>query len=390
MNFMVANVLIALVTALACALPGVFLVLRRLSLVAEGISHAVLPGLVAAFAVSAALDGAGMLPPALAPLLIILAPALIGVLLVFGVETLNKTGLLTSDASLGILFPALFSIGVILVSRRYSGIPLSEGSILMGDITFSALQQLQVGSLVLGPRALYRMGAILLLNALFILLFYKELKITTFDPLLATSLGIRPGKLHYAFTALVAITIVGAFETVGAILVVALLTAPAAAAYLISKTLPRMIFFSCLIAATGALGGLWIAWVLDSTTSGTMAMVMGLIFLGILTIAPRRGLVGRWLLVRRQRLRFAEQVLVAHLIHHARGERAAPACSTTGIGIHLQWSRAFANRVVARALLQGTITLDQGNLLPTEKGRTFHRSFSYQDSGRPSGRNSLP
>ncbi|WP_018527414.1 metal ABC transporter permease [Alkalispirochaeta alkalica] len=390
MNFIVSTVLIALVTALACSLPGVFLVLRRLSLVAEGISHAVLPGLVAAFALSAALGGAGILPPALAPVLVILAPALIGLLLVFGVETLNRTGLLTSDASLGILFPALFSIGVILVSRRYAGVPLSEGSILMGDITFAALQQLRVGDLLLGPRALYRMGTILLLNVLFVLFFYKELKITTFDPLLAISLGISPAKIHYAFTALVAITIVGAFETVGAILVVALLTAPAAAAYLVSKTLPRMIFFSCLIAAAGALGGLWLAWLLDSTTSGTMAMVMGLIFLGTLATAPRRGLIGRWRLVRRQRLRFAEQVLVAHLIHHAQGERAAPACSEGGICLHLQWSRPFADRVVARALLQGTVRLDQGKLLPTERGRTFHRSFSYHDSPRSPGGEALP
>ncbi len=268
MSFVVGVAALALVTALACALPGVFLLLRRDAMTVEAVSHAVLPGIVVGLIVAGSLDS---------PILI-LAAALTGLLVVLGAEYLQGTGLLEGDAPLGLVFPALFSIGIILVSQRFSNVHLDEHVVLVGDLNLAAFIHLEIAGASFGPRYLYVMLAVLLLNVAFIARFYKELKITTFDPTLAELLGFRVRRLHYAFMFLVSVTITAAFYAAGSILTVALMIVPAATAHLVTKRLSHMLAWTVVIAAIGALAGFGVAYALDAATSGAMALMLGLVF----------------------------------------------------------------------------------------------------------------
>jgi manganese/zinc/iron transport system permease protein len=270
-SFVAGVVALALVTALACALPGVFLLLRRDAMTVEAVSHAVLPGIVVGLLVAGSLDS---------PILI-LAAALTGLLVVLGAEYLQGTGLLEGDAPLGLVFPALFSIGIILVSLRFSNVHLDEHVVLVGDLNLAAFIHLEIVGASFGPRYLYVMLAVLLLNVAFIARFYKELKITTFDPTLAELLGFRVRRLHYAFMFLVSVTITAAFYAAGSILTVALMIVPAATAHLVTKRLSHMLAWTVAIAAVGALAGFGVAYALDAATSGAMALMLGLVFCAV-------------------------------------------------------------------------------------------------------------
>ncbi|MFW5942965.1 MAG: metal ABC transporter permease, partial [Chloroflexota bacterium] len=188
--------LIAVVAAVACALPGVFLVLRQMAMMSDAISHTVLLGIVIGFFLVGDINS---------PLLIVGA-ALMGVFTVSLVELLNRTRLVKEDAAIGLVFPALFSIAVILISRYAGDVHLDEDAVLLGELAFAPFERFELAGLDLGPVALYVMGAILLLNLLFITVFYKELKLATFDPGLAAALGFSPGLIHYGLMATVSVT----------------------------------------------------------------------------------------------------------------------------------------------------------------------------------------
>ena len=276
MSFLLGVALLAVVTALACAIPGVYLLLRHDAMMTEAVSHAVLPGIVVGLLIAGDLDS---------PLLI-LAAALTGLLVVIGTEYLHNTGLLEGDAPLGLIFPALFSIGIILVSQRFSNVHLDEHVVLAGDLNLAAFIHLELAGLSLGPRYLYVMLAILLVNLAFIWRFYKELELTTFDPTLAELLGFRVRPLHYAFMFLVSVTITAAFYAAGSILSVALMIVPAATARLVTKRLVHLLALTAVIAVLGAVAGFAAAYALDAATSGMMAFVFGAVF--VLVLAGER------------------------------------------------------------------------------------------------------
>lgn len=268
MSFLLGTVLLAVVSALACALPGVFVVLRKNSMLVDAISHAILPGIIFGYFFTQNFNS---------PILII-AAALAGLTVVLGSEWLSRTGLLTGDAPQGLIFPALFSAGVILVSLKFANIHLDTHMVLAGDLNIAAWDQLRIGGTAIGPTYLYVMLVVLLVNVLFLTLFYTPLKITTFDRQFASSLGIRSGLVNTAFMFLVSITVTAAFNAAGAILVIALVVVPAATAYLLSNRLSVMIALTAIIAVAGALAGFWLAYVLDAATSAGMAVFYGLVF----------------------------------------------------------------------------------------------------------------
>jgi len=278
MSFIVGTTLLAVVTALACALPGVFVVLRRTSMLVDGISHAVLPGIVVGYFFTRDLDS---------PLLI-LGAALAGLVVVLGSEFLQRTGLLTGDAPQGLIFPALFSVGVILVTLNFADVHLDTHAVLVGDLNLAAFSPLVVDGVSIGPSYLYVMLAVLALNVVFLAVGYRSLKITTFDPEFARALGIRSGLVNAAFTFVVSLTVTAAFNAAGAILVVALMIVPPATAYLLSTRLPTMIALTAGIAVAGALTGFRAAYVLDAATSAGMALFYGVVFVAVLLAARVR------------------------------------------------------------------------------------------------------
>ncbi|MGO2141165.1 MAG: metal ABC transporter permease [Leucobacter sp.] len=276
MSFVLGTMLLAVVTALACALPGVFVVLRRNSMLVDAISHSILPGIIFGYFFTHNFNSPFM----------IAAAALAGLAVVLGSEWLTRTGLLTGDAPQGLIFPALFSAGVILVTLEFANIHLDTHMVLAGDLNIAAWEPLIIAGTRVGPAYLYVMLGVLLINAIFLALFYSKLKVTTFDPQFATSLGIRSGLLNTAFMFLVSVTVTAAFNAAGAILVIALVVVPAATAYLLTSRLPVMIAFTALIAVAGALAGFWVAYALNAATSAGMSVFYGLVF-GAVLMATR-------------------------------------------------------------------------------------------------------
>lgn len=268
MSFLLGTILLAVVTAVACALPGVFVVLRRNSMLVDAISHAVLPGIVVGYFFTRSFDS---------PLLIIGA-ALAGLLVVLGSEWLTRTGLITGDAPQGLIFPALFSVGVILVTTNFANIHLDVHAVLVGDLNLAAFTPVMVNGIAIGPAYLYVMLGVLAVNIAFIACCYPRLKLTTFDPEFAAAIGVPRGRLSIAFMFLVSLTVTAAFNAAGAILVVALVVIPAATAYLLSTRLSAMLWLTVVFAGGGALAGFWIAYITNAATSAGMAVLYGLLF----------------------------------------------------------------------------------------------------------------
>ncbi len=354
---------IAVLVAVSCALPGTFLVLRRMAMMSDAISHSILLGIVLAFFATGDLTS---------PFLVAAAAAT-GVMTVSLVELLNRTGLVREDAAIGLTFPALFSAGVILVARYAGSIHLDTDSVLLGELAFAPFNRFVVLGYDIGPRALYMMAGIMSLNILFIALFFKELKIATFDPGLAAVLGFSPGLLHYATMALVSLTAVGSFDAVGSILVVALMIAPPATAYLLVDRLSLMLLLSALLGAAAAVSGYWVAHALDASIAGSMASVCGLLFGAAYLAAPRQGLIPAMLRRARQRLEFAQRMLLVHLYNHEGVPDAARENRVEHLHEHLRWDRAFAKRVVAAAAGRGLVDRRDSLLLLTDAGRKAAR-----------------
>ncbi|QGG48394.1 metal ABC transporter permease [Heliorestis convoluta] len=356
--------LIASVVAVACALVGVFLVLRNMAMMSDAISHSVLLGIVLAFFLTRDLSS-----PAL-----IIGAAMMGVITVVLVELLHQTRLVHEDAAIGIVFPLLFSIAVILISRHAANIHLDTDAVLLGELAFAPFDRFVYQGVDLGPKALYIMGAILLVNFFFISLFFKELKLVTFDPQLAAVLGISPIVVHYALMTLVSVTAVGAFDAVGSILVVALMIAPPATAYLLTDRLHVMIALSALVGILSAIGGFGMAYYLDASIAGSMATVAGIIFALAFLFAPERGVVAGTRRRMEQRWNFALVTLTIHLWHR---EKSAPvvgkAYAIQELRQHLRWSTAYFASVVERAIRRGLLTQRDDYVQLTEKGRRLAR-----------------
>lgn len=338
--------------AASCALVGSFLVLRKLALLGDAISHAVLPGIAIAF----------FLTGERAPLPMVLGAGALGVLTVFLVELFHRSRRLKEDASIGVVFPALFSIGVILISRYATQVDLDLDCVLYGEIAYTPWDVLFWGPRSFGPKALWVTGGVLVLNALFVGIFYKELKISTFDPELAASLGFSPTLLHYGLMSAVSVTVVGSFESVGAILVVAMLVVPPATAFLLTDRLSRMLFLAVVFGVTSAVAGYWLARWWDCSIAGAMATVAGGLFLLALGLSPRYGLLGRWVTHRRLRERLAGQLVLLHL------EEARPRLPAALLEQRFGWSPGRIERTLRRLVRAGWVTKDEGGLRLSEAG----------------------
>jgi manganese/zinc/iron transport system permease protein len=295
--------LVGSMVATSCALIGSFLVLRRMALLGDAISHSVLPGITIVFLITGSF----------ATLPMVIGAGVLGVLTVFLVETLSRSRRLSEDSSIGVVFPALFSIGVILISRYAGHVDLDLDCVLYGEIAYAPWDVLVVGGTELGPKALWLSGGVMLMNLVLVLGLLKELKLSTFDPGLSAALGFSPILLHYLLMSAVSVTVVGSFESVGAILVVAMLIVPPAAAYLLTDRLGLMLGLAVLIGLLSAWGGYAVARALDASIAGAMAATAGLLFLLSFVFSPRHGLLSRLLMQRRMRDRLSGQLLLLHL-----------------------------------------------------------------------------
>ncbi len=351
--------ILASLTAVACALPGVFLVLRRVALMSDAISHAILLGIVLAFFVTKNLSS---------PLLIVGA-TITGLLTVTLTELIIKTRKLKKDAAIGIVFPLLFSIGVILINQFANTVHIDADCVLFGEIAFTPFNRLIVGGVDIGPQSMWIMAGILALNIIFISLFYKELKIATFDVGLAASLGLFPAVIHYGLMTLVSITAVGAFESVGSILVVALMIVPPSSAYLLTNRLSHMLFISAGLGVISAIGGYFTAQIFDANIAGSMATVSGVIFFIILIFAPENGLLAKFIVKKWTRWDFGASTLSVHLLQAEWSHAEATELITGHMEDHMSWSKQYTSEVIAQSIQEGLIKKQGDKLMLTSYGR---------------------
>ena len=349
--------LIASVVATACAIPGTFLVLRKMAMISDAISHSILPGIVLGFFITHNLNS---------PLLILLA-AFTGIITVVLVEYIQKTGLVKEDTAIGLVFPALFSIGVIMIAKNANDVHLDVDAVLLGELAFAPFDRLLIDGIDFGPKSLWVIGTILLITITLLIAFFKELKVSTFDKGLAASLGFSPAIIHYGLMSVASVTTVGAFDAVGAILVVALMIAPAATAYLLTTDLKKMLLLAIIFGVFGAISGYWFAHWLDASISGSITTMLGLLFLLVYLFAPNKGLISVMYREKQQRIEVSLLTFLLHLKNHSEESER----HVNHLQEHINWQKVRSKIVLELALKNNMIHIDTNIVSLTKKGNKF-------------------
>lgn len=353
--------LIAVIVAVASSLPGVFLVLRKMAMMTDAITHTILLGIVIAFFITQSLTS---------PFLIVGA-ALMGVFTVFLTEVLNNTKLVSEDSAIGVVFPLLFSIAIIIISKYAGSVHLDTDAVLLGELAFAPFNRMVVFGVDIGAKAIYSMGVILLINIIYIVVFFKELKIVTFDPALSAVLGFMPTLLHYSLMGIVSITAVGAFESVGSILVIAFMIGPPVTSYLLTDNLKKMIFLSAGIGAVNGVLGYQIAKYFDVSIAGSMAVMTGISFFLVFVFAPKRGLITTVSRRKKQKIEFAGNSLLFHVLNHEGEEDERVESGRNTIREHLNWNEEFLKNILDDLKNRGKIYIEEDTIKLTDEGREY-------------------
>jgi manganese/zinc/iron transport system permease protein len=255
-----------------------------MALVGDAISHSVLPGLVIAFLVAGTRSSGAMFVGALVA----------GIVTTIIIEAIHRNSRIKQDSAIGIAFTTLFAIGVILISLFAGQVDLDQECVLYGEIGSVPLEESTViGGTAIGPAALVRMGMVLVVTVLLIVIFYKELLVSSFDPGLASSLGINATVMHYGLMCWLSVVVVSAFESVGAILVIAMLILPGATATLLSQRLPVIMVITVAHCALSSLAGVHMAYWLNCSMAAAMVVAGAILFAMGWLFSPTQGLVRR-------------------------------------------------------------------------------------------------
>jgi manganese/zinc/iron transport system permease protein len=363
-------VLTGLLVGASAALLGTFLVLGGRAMLTDAISHAIVFGIIVVWLLTRQLAG---------PVQVIGA-ALAGMLTVVLSEALARSRLVRTDAAIGLVFPALFSAGIILIALNARHVHIHADSVLLGEIGFVWLETVTLGE-VRVPVAVLTLGAVLAVNLAFVLGFWKELKVATFDPMLAAALGLAPGVMFHALLALTSVTAVAAFDAVGAVLFIAFVVVPPATAFLLTRRVGRMAALAVLLAMLSCASGYALALRWDVSIAGTMATMTGVFFAAALMFAPDQGIIARALHRRAERAANDALALVAHLFTHQNTEAMDAENTARALTEHLRWPEARARAAVLQGLDRGLIRRKERLLWLTEKGEAMARDV-FDPAGR--------
>ncbi len=384
-------VITAALAAMACALPGTFLLLRRESLMGDALSHATLPGMVLAYLALNAVTQAGWLTPAgmtawRHPALF-LGAAISGVLCGLLAELLQRWGRMEPSAALGVVFTSLFALGLLMIRTWADQAHIDPGCVLYGNLEMVIADPIGKSGI---PRAVVINGAMLTVNATLLLLFYKEIKLCTFDRDLARSLGIPADRVHLMLLAMTGATVVAAFESVGSILVIAMLVAPPATALLLSDRLGGVLSGALIVAAVTAFGGHLAALAIpvilhrwagaaeasSVSTAGMMAVVAGGLFLTTWFLSPRYGLLRQGLDQARLRQRILSEDILGVLYRLEELRPAAiPGADNASLAATLSVTPWRLWRALSRLTQRGWIAMGGQGVVLTEDGRTAARDL---------------
>lgn len=356
--------------AVSSALLGNFLVLRKMSMLGDAITHAILPGLAAAFMIS---DSRSSFP-------MFLGAVIAGILTALFTEWIRGFGKVDEGAAMGVVFTSLFALGLVMIVQAADHVDLDPGCVLYGAIELTPLDTVLIAGWEI-PRVVVVLSVVLIINLLFVIFFLKELKLSSFDPALATTTGFNATIIHYTLMTLVAVTAVASFETVGNILVVAMFVVPPAAAYMLTDRLVSMIVLSAILGALAAVTGHisaitvphWFGYH-STSTAGMMAVTAGLLFVIAALFAPRHGIIVVW--VRRQFLSWkilAEDIIALMYRIEERNPQLKPDANYLR---EILFSRSISTALTLRYLIRHAQLSDaNGNYELTESGRDRARQL---------------
>ena len=344
-----------MLVSVALGLIGCFLVVRGMSLLGDALSHSVLPGIVIGFLIGGSLHSPWILVGATA----------VGVAAAVLVQTVQHHSRVKEDASLGIVFTSLFALGVVMINLYAGQADLDPGCVLYGNIE----------NFILDRQGIWPMAVILAGIVAALLVFYRHLLVSTFDPALAVSLGIPAVAVHYALMAALSLTVVAGFEAVGAILAVALLVLPGATARLWTDRMPTMLAFAAGHGIVSTVFGYWLSHpdVLNTSASGSICVAGFGLFVVSWLVAPRHGLVPQASARRRlQRMMAAENLLKA--VEDLSNLTAGRDVSRAALAGDLRVGNRPLARSLARALRKGWLRRGaEGAVALTVSGREHSR-----------------
>lgn len=356
------TILVGAVCAIGCAVTGCFLVLRRMSLLGDALSHSVLAGTAGVYLLTGRVDPLPMLLGALAA----------GVLTALLTRFVHEHADVPEDSSIGIVFTTLFAFGVVVVSQA-RGVHLDLDCVLFGDLALAGVNLHPVGG-YLWPDAFRTLIPALLITLMFLAVFWKELKLSSFDPVFATTIGIGAGLMHYLLTTVVAVVTISAMEVVG-LLVVALLIVPAAIARLLTDRLSTMLWLASGVGVLCTTAGYLLALQLESSAAGMTAVAAGGLLTATIVLSPTDGLLARLIRTIRLRIRICAEDVLAGLFRQQ--ERA-------GTDNRVTASREQCRQLAGGGLLSGAALrwlLTQkllggaGPFALTESGTRYARSL---------------
>lgn len=348
-------IIVASTCNVACALVGTFLVLRQMSLMGDALSHAVLPGLVIALIVSGSTGPLPMLLGALAA----------GLATTFLTRLTQQHGRVAADASLGVVYTSLFALGVVLVKRYASDIHFDIACVYEGSLLQVALDTIPIGNIEV-PRALTVALPVLLLVVALLVLLWKEWKVATFDPAIAETMGFAPDWLHYLLMVMVSVTVMTSFESIGSILVVAMLIAPAAAAQILTDRLVTTLVIAAVLAVVATVSGYWLADLLDVSPAGCIAVAAGGLYLVAALFGPQHGILSRVIQNANLALRVRREDLLARL--YRKQEATPPESVSQAAAIEIAGGGWLGSRALRQLLQRGQARSSAGSLELTDQG----------------------
>ncbi len=261
-KFLQDALLISITLGIGCGVIGCFIVLRGLSLMGDAISHAVIPGVAVSYMLGISF---------------FLGAVVFGLLAALSMGYIRENSKIKSDTSIGIVFSAFLALGILLISVIQS--PIDLNNILFGNVlTIKSSERILTYSVV---------AAVLLL----IVLFYKEMLLTSFDPVMARASGLPVKFINYLVMAMLTVVTVVSLQTVGAILVVAMLITPAATAYLLTKSFKNMLWISALLGVVSAVVGLFLSVTYNLPSGVVIVLTAASLFLLVFFFSPRNGVL---------------------------------------------------------------------------------------------------
>ena len=354
-----------IMTAIATTVPGIILVLKRNALIIDGMSHSILLGIVVFLIFTQNLNS---------PLLII-GGSLSAVIMIILVELINKTKFIPYDAAIGLIFPAFFSLSLLLINTYLKNVHFHKESILMGEIAYLPFNQLSIKGLLIGPKSLYLISLVAIINIAFLFFFSKEIKISIFDNIEANNSGFMPNLLHYFIMILTAFTVMVSFRVVGSILVISFLVVPAISSYLLTYKFEYLFPISLILTTLSSLIGIIIGYCFDWSIVGCVSISMGSMFLVIYVFSPYKGVLNQYKKNQEKQILYCQKILLRHLLNHSNTNDEKEESSLNSFYKHINWKKKFAKKILTQNLKTNLVTINNSIIKLTPKGKKLAKTI---------------